>query len=304
MSRRRRRHASGDSLELLLDTICNTFGGIVFIALLIVLLLRETAARPSPEPAESVSPDEIERLAGRLEAVTAELTSLRTAKSDLDRRAEAFAPTEVRDLLERRNSAAERVAALRAERDRKIAANASTAASLRRQEEVLNEQMARLPEARSEVNRLETVLATVRKAKIREIRNPVLRDARAFRNVPLMVRYGRMYLWHRYGADGERLGLNTEDFVIVEVRGDTLVTHPDPTKGIPLAPGKATVSAIRDRLRPFRPSVCYVEVVVRPDSFEQFATLRDALIAAGYEYRLMPTDGPVLDRGGSGGRVQ
>jgi hypothetical protein len=31
-----------ESLELLLDTICNTFGGIVFLAMLVCLLLTQT----------------------------------------------------------------------------------------------------------------------------------------------------------------------------------------------------------------------------------------------------------------------
>src|SRR5215212_9991705 len=43
---RRRRHQP-DSLELLLDTMCNTFGGIIMIALLIALLSRDTDADPN-----------------------------------------------------------------------------------------------------------------------------------------------------------------------------------------------------------------------------------------------------------------
>ena len=45
MSRRRSRKQ--DSLELLLDTICNTFGGVLFIAILVVMLLQQTG-RGSP----------------------------------------------------------------------------------------------------------------------------------------------------------------------------------------------------------------------------------------------------------------
>src|SRR5215212_2230753 len=40
---RRRRHQP-DSLELLLDTMCNTFGGIIMIALLIALLSRDASS--------------------------------------------------------------------------------------------------------------------------------------------------------------------------------------------------------------------------------------------------------------------
>lgn len=41
---RRRHHSRPDSLELLLDTMCNTFGGIILIALLIALISREASS--------------------------------------------------------------------------------------------------------------------------------------------------------------------------------------------------------------------------------------------------------------------
>lgn len=46
---------TSDSLELLLDTICNTFGGIVFIALLIVVMLRLSPTKEISAPAREKS---------------------------------------------------------------------------------------------------------------------------------------------------------------------------------------------------------------------------------------------------------
>ena len=51
MRRRRPAENPADSLELLLDTICNTFGGVLFIALLVALLTHVPAA-DRPQPAE------------------------------------------------------------------------------------------------------------------------------------------------------------------------------------------------------------------------------------------------------------
>lgn len=304
MTRRRRRAASGDSLELLLDTICNTFGGIVFIALLIVLLLRETGSQTTVAPLESVSPDEIERLAGDLESITAELAALRTAEADVARRSETFAPDDVQDLLKQRNTLAAQAGQLQTDRDRRISANASTTAKLIRGESELQKRLAELPVDRKDVAQLEAELEAARESKVEEIRNPLVRGATVPRNLGLIVRYGRVYVWHRYSADGWRVGLNTEDFVVVADQGDKLVTHPDPTKGVPLTPEAATAETLRQRLRPFPSARWYCEIVVRPDSFDEFKVLRDTLIAEGYEYRLMPTDVSVVDRGGSGGRVQ
>lgn len=44
----RKTNNSDDSLELLLDTMCNAFGGIVIIAILVALLMRETGKTPIP----------------------------------------------------------------------------------------------------------------------------------------------------------------------------------------------------------------------------------------------------------------
>lgn len=51
----RRFKAQSESLDLLLDTICNAFGGIIFIACLITLLVRETDTGPNPALEEARS---------------------------------------------------------------------------------------------------------------------------------------------------------------------------------------------------------------------------------------------------------
>lgn len=57
--RRRRRTTSADSLELLLDTICNTFGGVLFIAILVVILLRMTGESEEETPVPTVAPEHL-----------------------------------------------------------------------------------------------------------------------------------------------------------------------------------------------------------------------------------------------------
>ena len=42
---RRRKHISNDSLELLLDTICNIFGGIILMAILVIIQTQASAGR-------------------------------------------------------------------------------------------------------------------------------------------------------------------------------------------------------------------------------------------------------------------
>jgi len=50
-----RQRSQPDSLEMLLDTMCNTFGGIVLIALLVTLLSRETRLAGESSAPENLS---------------------------------------------------------------------------------------------------------------------------------------------------------------------------------------------------------------------------------------------------------
>ena len=64
-SRRWNRDGGGDSLDLLLDTMCNLFGGIVFVALLVALLAGDGASKKVNEalnPTEDLLHREIANL--------------------------------------------------------------------------------------------------------------------------------------------------------------------------------------------------------------------------------------------------
>ena len=138
------------------------------------------------------------------------------------------------------------------------------------------------------------------------VRRPVIRSSGGKQEIGLILRYGRLYVWHRYGPGNERLGLNIEEFVIVSEDGDTLVTRPNPTKGTLLDGSPASREAVRRTLRRFDPKTCCLAVIVRPDSYGVFRHVRDEAIALGFDYRLLPTeaDSPIADRGGTGGKVQ
>lgn len=56
------RHSLPDSLELLLDTMCNTFGGVMFITLSLALLLTLSSKLVKENAAREIDPDEIQRI--------------------------------------------------------------------------------------------------------------------------------------------------------------------------------------------------------------------------------------------------
>ena len=133
----RRRSHKQDRLELLLDAICNTFGGVLFIAILepvskptrcvsegdstldiptpsltlrvtfhvlkphlVVMLLQQTGGAPAIRA--PASPVELQSLASHLGSVVSDLERLRQNRDSQQKVAQNFAPEAIRELLARR----------------------------------------------------------------------------------------------------------------------------------------------------------------------------------------------------------
>lgn len=138
MARRRRRRASDDSLELLLDTICNTFGGIVFIAMLVAILVRETGAAREATEAPPVSAADLMNLGTEADVVIAEVAELRARRAAARSAADVLAPEELAGLIATRDRLQSTAGTLAERRAARATAQGATAAALAGQEEEIS----------------------------------------------------------------------------------------------------------------------------------------------------------------------
>jgi hypothetical protein len=304
----RRHSARQDSLELLLDTICNTFGGVLFIAILVVLLLQQAGSGPAHETAVTVplSPVELQDLTLRMESAADELARLRQNRDSQNTVIQNFAPEAIRQLLAARDAAALRQESLQTVVDQLLLSNTELVTqieTLAAENEATREE---LDAARARFLAAESKLEEARQARVQVARLPVLRSAFGKQEIGIILRYGRLYVWHKYGPDQVRLGLNTDEFIVVSEDGDGLVTRPKPTAGVVLDETPASQAAVKRVLQRFNPRTSYLVVIARPDSYGEFQFVRDRAIEMGMEYRLMPTgkNDAISDRGGRGGKVQ
>lgn len=302
----RGRSTSGDSLDLLLDTICNTFGGVVFIAVLVALLLQTRGELPSGQQDGPSSTDNVETLQHQLGTLRAQSRRLEESKQGQERLLQRLAPEEFQSLLQQRNRTVARRDRLRSQRGQLRERIAEHKRRLQAVESKLHRLKTEFNRTQRESETLRSRLAEAQQPRERTIRLPIAQRPRGKRELGVILRYGRMYVWHRYGPQGTRLGLNTEEFAVVGETDLGILTTPKPGAGAPLDGRPESEAGIRRRLKRFDPEQWYITIVVRPDSFEEFGFLRDILIDLGYRYRLMPAaEGtPVVDRGGSDARVQ
>ncbi len=300
----RRRKAPADSLDLLLDTICNTFGGILFIALLVVLLLQVSGT-----PQAAMSTTEMLQ-ASELQHQQQTLTEL---KSRLQSTLEQQRPT--LDSLSDRDADVT-LTQYQVEETQLESLKAKITAIQRRQLELKNEDERRLEEIKQLERNLKTFQSEIDEARKTQARQrdsrrktldlPAVRDPGIRSQVTVILQFHRFYLWHRYSSDGSREGLNTDNFLILGEEGPGIQTSPNPAAGVPLDGSESSKQRLIQQLSRFNRSRHYLMVVVRPDSYGDFEQVRTAATALQLEYDLRPStvDDVWLDRGGTKGLVQ
>lgn len=293
-----RRAGLGDSLELMLDTICNTFGGIVLITILLAVLTRNSVNSRERELQETLermtSVAQRDRLTAEVQTLEESIEALRRAEGDLPRQI-AELVREKRELEERERDIRERIEDL-SEQERRFA--------LREQDMRKN-----LDDLRSEVERkrrdLKMKTEELASAKARATFSIVLpRETQNHEGgPPLILRYDRMYVWHEYDASGNQLGLNVSEFFVLSDGLDGIHVTPRPERGLPIVPENA--AAIVERLRKCRAG-SGLQIGLWPDTFDTWPVFREAVVKGGFRYRLLliSEKGTLVDRGGTDGFFQ
>ena len=318
--RGRRRRADDSSLELLLDTITNTFGGILFIAILLSLLLQSSSqtAREAASQVEPMSAVEQAQLESRVADLQQDVENLRRRVAAAPQPGDSQAEDSELGKLSAAAAAVEAAVAKSTESIRNTLESQREAATATEQFEMLEqdrksvkEQLAeaehRLAAAQEEAARLaEAALQIDRPQGPTEIQQtvslPSLRPSLKT-EVSLYVRFDKIFMMHLW-KNGERLGPNTDQFVIAPTPsedGVRQVARPKPATGKDV--NAATITEdLRRMLQSFPPNRFVVSVIVFEDSFDVFQLIKASIVRNGYEYRPIPLSPgqSVVDSGGRG----
>ena len=318
--RGRRRRADDSSLELLLDTITNTFGGILFIAILLSLLLNSSSqtAREAASRVEPMSAVEQAQLESRVADLQQDVENLRRRVAAAPQPGDSQAEDSELGKLSAAAAAVEAAVAKSTEAIRNTLESQREAATATEQFEMLEqdrksvkEQLAeaehRLAAAQEEAAKLaEAALQIDRPQGPTEIQQtvslPSLRPSLKT-EVSLYVRFDKIFMMHLW-KNGERLGPNTDQFVIAPTPsedGVRQVARPKPATGKDV--NAATITEdLRRMLQSFPPNRFVVSVIVFEDSFDVFQLIKAAIVRNGYEYRPIPLSPgqSVVDSGGRG----
>jgi len=286
---RRKAHSDEDGLELLLDTICNVFGGIVLMAILVVLHTQgslETMAELVQSPDTSL---EVERLTFEIERIDRQLAELRKQRQDLDKRFRESASPDTAILLDRRE---EFVKAIQ-EAEQRISKLSKDESEAR---ELLSRQETDESELRRKVDTGRKKLAATVKRREQQIdastitaRLPQQHQSRTSKQRIYMISGKKAYSLGRFIAS-----------VAQYPSGDCQVTpkpsvratfvEPRPGCGTAIADDALQATAFRDLLKRDRADTHLISFFVHADSesFATFQVARTVTVAEGYEYSVGP----------------
>lgn len=279
----RRRHADS-SLELLLDTMTNTFGGILFLAILIAISLESQKDEPIDIVVKESSRLELVELQSELERLQAMKRETETNRDLQEQISEHLQQglsdaklTELGQLFESQSTLMNRRTNLVSE----IAAKQSG----------INDLVKKMEDARAamdlklaEMSNLQLRFAAEMKKHSRTTQLPRLR-ATTKSEFAIMLCYGRVYTFYKGNRD--RGSLNSEDFSIAEsFMGQTMT--PNPNRGTPVDSSPRFENQFRSLLANVSPNRHYVEVIVTRDSFAEFNIVSNALVDGGWRYRPVP----------------
>lgn len=287
------RKSQGDSLDLLLDTICNTFGAIILIAILVAIITQET---PTPNAVlETTSAELIER-------------QITTAQNEIEA---------LREIAEGTHTANPRIAALSGriselEREIHILENRETReissenGSTEAMATMIEDDTASLRDADAEAARIANALQTVeenskrlreRLANLEESIGEIESEQQQILRFPKERSADWSAIWvlfwgnKIYPLRDETFDENRSDFTITS-NGEGTLYEIRRDRGHPIDAAGRIVGQFGKLPRSV--GNWYFACLVNPDSVEAFTAFRDAAVSAGHSYGWEPHHQPLV----------
>lgn len=266
-----RSHKLSDNMDMLLDTMCNLFGGIIVIAILLAIVTNAAKPVAPPPMADPVKFEEqqqleIDSLTSRIAQMRALLGSATNAVFDADLRRViakiAATEKEIEKFLMQIQSVQQRVESRKVE----LASMVEETLRLRKQlaSLVQKERTMRVPLAHN-------IMKTPVFAAIRSKQFYLITD---------------MSQAYRAGAS------RAYDTTSVEVRGNpaassrTIVLRNQ--AGLPVRQGVESGGALREILDNIDSSEEFIYFAVYPDSYAEFNYIKELVVAHGIDYNWLP----------------
>lgn len=292
--RRRAKSEENGSLDLLLDTLCNTFGGILLISLLVIILLNVTTEETAATLPSEVSKVELLEKAIKQQDLKIEIERLKTAVDSAKVNSEGLLSKDIAKL-------ANAVKLLRRNKDRLTEQKTGGVAALAETQKQINDTAQKNKDLATALETAEKKLASIRK----EIESEVEKRSRTAQipKVERSAKTGEIF----FLAGGKLYGpaISTSEIVVQDIDSIGYRFTPNTSMGTRLTGAKSDQDRIERKLRSINASTSDIRLFIWDDSFEHYETVRNAMEKLSLKCTLGPETGPhelFFGQGGGGGR--
>ena len=282
---RRRSKINASSLDLFLDTICNAFGGIMFLSILIAVLAQLRDSQQSTEPVdEALSQSEVDDFSHKLDELQSERQRVLATIESLEKLREDPNQSEVLELkkqVRQANLMLDQAIAEQSDVTLKLSEVQLEVTNRKREAVELEEKLVAARAAYlDKAKAIEEALAShEQKTEI-----PVNRESNKA-NLLFAMRYGKLYLISD-ANDPASSNYNTNHAIITKTASTTEL-KPRKEAGWDLAV-PTNVSQLEVAIANRSPNDTFLSVAVWPDSFKEFARFKEICLRIGYDYQLVP----------------
>lgn len=269
------------SLELLLDTICNTFGGILFISLLVVILLNTTSETVEQNPPSEVTAVELLEAEIQREELTRQLEQLQHAYAQQETVFGTLVTDEVVRLVSQLKESESEHSSLVVDKSEKDGELSQTQMEINQISKDRKDRKGKLNAARNEAAALERTLQEAVVSKSKQAIIPKASESNRSTQT-YFLKGGKLY--------GPRTSSNTSDFILTSIGNGKQRVEENPSGGVRIDPKTSNATAVSSKLNNVSPTMYGITIFVWPDSYEHWEAVREILISKGYKYELKPCD--------------
>lgn len=301
----RRSEPDATSFDLFLDTICNTFGGVVFLAILLALMIQTRAVVKSDDTTadQRPTPDEIRDSIHQLDLLASQHATLAATLENTPLQAKSADDSRLIELSEQVSQAEAELAKL----NQANAASSKTLGEVTSSNAQLDEENKKIPvavaAAQQQVKEGENQYVSAAQEKQESLRLPKTRESNAASYL-ILFQSDRIYLARRPAFIGN--SFNADHVTTNRLTGGGVEVIPVASAGwdIDSSGGNAEImSLISDAARGRN----IITVAIWPNCFDKFDVLREAMINQNVPYQLwLQEDGEnlVVFFGSGSSRIQ
>jgi hypothetical protein len=277
--RRSRRKIDSSSLDLFLDTICNAFGGIMFLALVVAIQISLRGEVSEGQPQDPQNNPSQSR--GNLERLELEREQLQQALAIYEQRIQTTGNSMIGELQTKISEYEEKMEQESKQQEEMKEQLAENQAKLQTQQERIRDMERKLSEAKGRLRETADSVEKTVDAKVTKLELPKVRSSN---KTPIFfaMRYGKAFL-----VIDPNTGEAYQPHVTTRVVEESLLVKLKPGGGWTLN-NPSDHREFLTHLGSASSRRYYITVAVWPDSYGEFKRFRESLVERDYEYNLVP----------------